>query len=572
LINKKYLSIFVISLFLAAFIFLMSFVLAALDAPTDLIFEDNTTTNYDKEGIFTVNWSDVTNAEGYTIFIYTNDTLSSAVNDSDISGYSFSNAVEANYTFTIQAENTTSTDEYTNSTNISIQVDLTGPALTLPEYTNTTSKINTEDLILNITVVDAVSGVTGSFCFVNVGGGSNASIEVDSGWCNSSTIDLTGLDDGNQTVNVYANDTLGNMGSNTSYVVQVDSAGPALTLPEYTNATYRKNTENVTLNITVVDTVSGVTGSFCFVNVGGGANISIPVSSGWCNSTNVNLTSLSDGNQTINVYANDTVGNLALNNSFVVQVDTTNPVIILSLTAATVNSLTLAVSGIDGTCSSNRGTLSGSTITETSISCGRSYSYTLTCTDAAGNVGTTTTSFLTTGCGGGSSGGGSATTWDMTHVEDGSELSEIGTIQKQLSIKERVKLKVDSQTHYIGVLELTSTGAKINIQSDPQEAVLSIGDSRKFEVTGDNIYDVLVTLNSIANSKADITITSIFEEITEETITEEEVKEDTAVEETGIDKVVEEEETNLTWLWIVIAVVVVLTILFFIRNKTFKKK
>ena len=82
---------------------------------------------------------------------------------------------------------------------------------------------------------------------------------------------------------------------------------------------------------------------------------------------------------------------------------------------------------------------------------------------------------------------------------------------KLLAVKNRLSFLVKSSTHYAGVVSLTSTQATINISSTPQQAVFSIGDEKKFDVTNDNYYDVYVKLNSIANNKANITIKSIYE-------------------------------------------------------------
>jgi len=59
---------------------------------------------------------------------------------------------------------------------------------------------------------------------------------------------------------------------------------------------------------------------------------------------------------------------------------------------------------------------------------------------------------------------------------------------------------------------LTETTAKINVSSTPQQAVLEIGDEKKFDVTGDDFYDLVVKLNGIEDNKANVTITSIHEE------------------------------------------------------------
>src|SRR3989339_504648 len=191
-------------------------IFAAPNAPTNLVFNNNATPNYD-EGTFTLNWT-------------------SGAGDA-----------ESNY---------------------SIYVDTTDPVITLPFYTNGTKKKNTESLILNISVTDAASGLTNGVCLIDVNG-TNQSVSISSGWCNSSAIALTGLADGNQTIRVWVNDSTNNIGLNNSYVVEVDTTAPVITLPFYTNATKKKNTESLILNISVTDATSGLTNGVCLIDVNG---------------------------------------------------------------------------------------------------------------------------------------------------------------------------------------------------------------------------------------------------------------------------------------------------------------
>lgn len=135
---------------------------------------------------------------------------------------------------------------------------------------------------------------------------------------------LAGLADGQHNYTLYGVDEAGNMNNSGQRNFIVDATPPTITLPVYTNATSKKNTEILTLNISLSDATSGLTGSVCLVDVNG-TNQTLALSGGWCNSTSVNLTNLGDGNQTIKVYANDSVDNFGLNDSYVVWIDTTPP-------------------------------------------------------------------------------------------------------------------------------------------------------------------------------------------------------------------------------------------------------
>lgn len=101
--------------------------------------------------------------------------------------------------------------------------------------------------------------------------------------------------------------------------------------------------------------------------------------------------------------------------------------------------------------------------------------------------------------------------WSQTYIRADKELSQYATVNIKLRTRERVRVKVDGLNHHVGVISLTSTSAKVNVSSISQQATLDLGGSEKFEVTGDNYYDVLVTLNKIANNTANITVMYIHE-------------------------------------------------------------
>ncbi len=644
MVNKK--NIYFVGLLLS--IICIYLILAAPNAPTNLVFNNNATPNYD-EGVFTLNWtSGAGDAESnYTIYVFSNSSIYLIASNDSVTGYSFSNTTEANYTFIVEAINETGFGA--NSSNISIYVDTTAPVITLPFYTNVTKKKNTESLILNISVTDATSGLTNGVCLIDVNGtnqsvsissgwcnasnialtgltdgnktikvwvndstnniglndsyvveidttapvitlpfytnatkkknteslilnisvtdatsgltngvclidvnGTNQSVSISSGWCNASNIALTGLTDGNKTIKVWVNDSTNNIGLNNSYAVQIDTTGPVITLPFYTNATKKKNTESLILNISVTDATSGLTNGVCLIDVNG-TNQSVSISSGWCNASNIALTGLTDGNKTIKVWVNDSTNNIGLNDSYVVQIDTTAPVITLNLSSAVTDSLVLSYSTSEGSCTVNRGTIStaDSTIVEYRLDCETSYSYTLNCTDSNGNSATLTESFSTSSCssGGGSSSSGSTSSpsyWSNTFLNE--NVNFINGVTKELSLKNRMRVELNGADHYVGVMELTSTTAKISVNSVPQDAVFSIGESKKFDVDNNGFYDVLITLNSIINNKASVTALPIYEKIVSEVVEEAEVVTPIPTTEVPEEKVVPEEIVGPTTL------------------------
>jgi hypothetical protein len=470
-------------LFLVSFIFLIAFICFAsarlVNAPTALICNANSSALYD-EGSFTINWThDVSTGDGvknYTIFIWTNRSgiettasvlyNSTATNDSAL-GFNFTNYTEANYTFLIKATNI-SVVNYTagggiiNSTyNISMYVDRTPPVITLPQYTNGTLKKNTGQITLNISVTDALSGITGAVCLVDVNGTSNQTIEVDTGWCNSSVVNLTGS---------------------------------------------------------------------------------------------------TDGNKTIKVYGNDTVSNLNLNDSFVVFVDTTNPTPISSCNAVTYHkddSITCNCDGIDNGTGLNSSATTHSRYSTATVG---GYSFGCTVTDYAGNTASSTNSYevIPISSGQSSSGSGSTTTvWNKGTFEITEDQFSEG-YTKSLIPQQRVRVYVNNEEHNIGIEAVTATTAKIEISSTPQEATLSIGDSRKFDVTNDGSYDILVTLNNITGGLADVTIKAISEKITTETAKQEQKKESTATGETPVGG---EKTSDYTIIAVVVIIILIAVVL-----------
>jgi len=117
----------------------------------------------------------------------------------------------------------------------------------------------------------------------------------------------------NYTFKVAALNTSGVEGANSTNVsLTVDRTAPTVTLPFYANATKKRNATSLTLNISVTDSGSGLTGSACIVDVNG-TNQTVAITNGmWCNTTSGGLTGLADGNRTIRVYVNDTINNLAI--------------------------------------------------------------------------------------------------------------------------------------------------------------------------------------------------------------------------------------------------------------------
>jgi len=108
---------------------------------------------------------------------------------------------------------------------------------------------------------------------------------------------LAGLSDGNHSVIVYANDTLGNMGVSSTVSFSVDTTRPVIFVLSPENKVY--STNEIPLNFTTSESVSWLAYS-----LDGEDNVTT--------SKNITLAGLIDGAHNLTVYANDTVGNMGV--------------------------------------------------------------------------------------------------------------------------------------------------------------------------------------------------------------------------------------------------------------------
>ncbi|MDD5700250.1 MAG: PGF-pre-PGF domain-containing protein [Candidatus Nanoarchaeia archaeon] len=138
-------------------------------------------------------------------------------------------ATEINHSMLINVS-TTESGVARNWTKWLLAVDGVAPTVTLPLYTNaTTRNANSSALTLNVLVSDSGSGLTGSVCIIDVNG-TNQTAAVSGGWCNlSSTTLLKGLPNGNRTMSIYANDSVVNWKLNNSLAIFADSTAPSAT-------------------------------------------------------------------------------------------------------------------------------------------------------------------------------------------------------------------------------------------------------------------------------------------------------------------------------------------------------
>ena len=290
------------------------------------------------------------------------------------------------------------------------------------------------------------------------------------------------------------------------------------------------------------------------------------------NSALINFTGLIDGIYYINATANDTLGNTNSTGTGTrtVTIDTTAPTTSAACTpaAATLNEVvTCACTASDATS----GVASSSASTTPSTESTGSYSYSCTATDYAGNAAAAITATYTVSGGSSGSSGSTVTTFWSKGTTTLTAEQFTASFTKEMQAKQRLKLKVGTSDHYVGIIELTATTATVNISSDPQQAIMKIGDERKFEVSGDNNYDIFVKLNSITDNKANITIQSINELITSESAaTQDALDEAGTKEKTGAETETIEEGIFSKTIWIIgiiVAIVLIIIIILYAKKK-----
>jgi len=171
-------------------------------------------------------------------------------------------------------------------------------------------------------------------------------------------------------------------------------------------------------------------------------------------------------------------------------------------------------------------------------------------------VATTTT----TGSGGGSGGGGGssgAATYSVTAAQ------LITGYNRELGLNDRFKVNISNELHYVKLVAVTATTVSINVSSETQQATLVVGDARKFDVDGDDNYDLSVVLDSInvTSSKAYLTVKSVSGAVTEESVAEEQAKEEVAVEVAA-----GEAGKSFVWVWVVVVLIVIGGIVYWVNR------
>jgi len=501
-----------------------------------------------------------------------------------------------NYNISVRVLNATGSYE----TNYTVNVNDT----TVPEVApgNFTSPLNhgnnTGSLILNVSIFD--NGEVGSVFFniTNATSGlQNATYVASNSFGNywNASISTANFNDGWYNITVYANDSYAGNLNSTSQVgnVTFDNTMLPVFASNISSPSVSGNySGNLVLNVSIFDV--GLTKiQTVFFNItnatSGLQNATYVASNSFGNywNSSISTANFPGGYYNITVYANDSAGNLNSSAQIGnVTFDNTNPVAVFTCDHESITqekTLTCSCSGTDNL--DPNPTVSFTTNPSTSTI--GVQSTTCTVTDNVGRVDVPSISYTVNSNGGGSAvsggssssggGGSSSVSWSNTHIVN--DLDLVKGYKKSYSAKERAKVIVSGQTHHVGVLEITQTSAKVEVASTPQQVTLNVGETRKFDVTDDEFYDLSVTLNTISGSKADVTILAINETIPpeeEEPLIQEAKNEATGNNESINDSdsgdVNETDNSGISWIWWLIFIVIIgVGIMFWVLNMKNKR-
>ena len=388
-----------------------------------------------------------------------------------------------------------------NTTSISFFVDSLAPTISIikPEAGKTYG-INTS-LPLNFSVLD--SGVGVGSCWYNVYRGASLEIANTSITnCQNTTFNAGG--DESYTLNLYANDSLGNLANN-SVAFNIVTTAPALNLLNPKNNSYLNYKENVYFNYTVD---SGLSISQCeFWNNFNGSwqlnKTNLSTATGVGNFFFVN--NLSDGNYKWGIVCNDS-SNRESQSNYSFFVDTIQPTLILTeprgtkssqtnipiiwnINDSNVNSCwynrTLSTGDLIGSSFNLVNCSSNSAITFVSID--GSFILNFYVNDSAGNLNNLSSSFSVSTSGGGSSGGGGGGGGGSTTIIQNNisinklELEKISNLIVEPGDEKKLTLRVINKgTGFLNNCNLIGIGEFASWVSSSETKGLSAGERGEF--------------------------------------------------------------------------------------------
>lgn len=479
--------------------------------------------------------------------------------DFTTNAFSFNEDVSVAYNITV---NNTVVDLANGQVNNITQVNITIPSVFVLLHNSTNSTFGSVSNS-NFSILGSVLSWTNITFFIN------ASIV---GTNQTFGFNATALTPGIYNLTVVATNFTTRYNSNITVQIN-DTTVPDVYATNLTIPNFLNFSGILVLNISASDVVGISSVRFNITNGSGAVtvvNTTNPTGPYW-NGT-INTASYADGVYNITMVVNDTATYGSVNTNRSVNItaifDNTAPTGSVSCTPSTVSTsetVTCTCSGSDALSGVN------STSVTANPSTTQTGTFTVACTvtDRAGNTGSPTAQYTVNGGGTGSAGGGSGstTTW-TTHNYANQELSQREAISKEMGANNRISVKIKGETHHVGVVSLSAASAEIEVSSTPQKVVMNVGETKKFDVTDDSVYDMKVTLVSIANSRVNLKVEYLQEAIPAGTVPPV-ASDGTAAADTGAGDV-QAKSRGLTWVWVtvIVVVLVVLIVLWTMKRKS----
>jgi len=163
-----------------------------------------------------------------------------------------------------------------------------------------------------------------------------------------------------------------------------------------------------------------------------------------------------------------------------------------------------------------------------------SYSWSINCSDSAGNSNNTSQNSFTittpcsgcdctNSCGGGGGGGGGGGSFNRIVTQISNEIHNVSSTELangyhgELKASDKIKFLIFDEkyeSHEILIDSISPNSVELTIRSDPIKVILGIGQGKKINLTSENYYNLYIYLENITNGKANITIQSINEQMT----------------------------------------------------------
>jgi len=197
------------------------------------------------------------------------------------------------------------------------------------------------------------------------------------------------------------------------------------------------------------------------------------------------------------------------------------------------------------------------------------YNWNVNCTDYVNYVNSSETRSLTVSYSapsGGGGGGGGTTTAAKSYSPTTAQMSE--GYSESLATNDKISFSVSGTGHYLNVQKIDTilNYAQLTLSSNPIDFIIYINETKKFELTNDNYYDLYVKLNSIKAGKADVTIKNIQEYFEKPAEEEEALPSPEAEKEKAKEQGLGGRGKAILWLilWVIGAIVILGLIIFWL--------